>query len=69
MLYLPLFNKVEKKNCSYTVSPQGRTNKGKALDRKPGTRTPILPLTVWAARTRTIDSRGERLVNRPLPKQ
>ena len=46
-LYLHLFNTLQKKSCSYAVSPQGRTQKGKALDRKPG--------------ARTIDSRGERL--------
>jgi len=52
------------------VSAQGRTNKGKkALDIKPGARTLILPLIVWAAKPRTIDSRGERLANRPLSKQ
>jgi len=68
MLYLPLFSTVEK-NCPYAVSPHGRTNKGNALDRKPGARTLILPLTVWAAKPRTTDSRGERLANRPLPKQ
>ena len=48
------------------LSPQGRTNKGQALDRKRGTRTLVID---WVAEFHTIDSRGELLAYRSLTKQ
>jgi len=52
--------------CSF---PYGSINKGKALDRKPGASTRILPSSVWASETCTIGCHGERLAYRLLPKQ
>jgi len=47
-------------SCHYCIlSPQGRINEGKALDRKPVARSLNLPSIVWAVEPRTIDSRGE----------
>jgi hypothetical protein len=42
---------VHKYVCMYVLSPQDRTPvlTGAALDVKPGDRTIIMPLTVWAA--------------------
>jgi hypothetical protein len=42
------------------LSSQGHINYGKTLDRKLGARTRILPSTVWAAVSRTIDFRDEQ---------
>jgi hypothetical protein len=49
--------------------PSGSLNKEKALDQKPGARTPILPSAALAADPHTTDSRGEQSEYTSLPKQ